>query len=42
MGQGCGNSVAAADLKSGDMILDIGCGAGMDLFLAGAKVAPEG
>ena len=42
LGQGCGNSVAAANLKSGEMLLDIGCGAGMDLFLAGVKVAPDG
>ena len=42
LGQGCGNSVFAAELKPGEMVLDIGCGAGMDLFLAGEKVGPTG
>jgi len=42
LGQGCGNSVAAAQPKLGDCVLDIGCGSGMDLFLSGTKVGPEG
>ncbi len=42
LGLGCGNSVRAADLKLGEKVLDLGCGAGMDLFLAGARVGPTG
>ena len=42
LGLGCGNSVSAADLKPGEYILDLGCGAGMDLFLAASKISPTG
>eukprot|EP00829_Urostomides_striatus_P001978 TRINITY_DN1213_c0_g1_i3.p1 TRINITY_DN1213_c0_g1~~TRINITY_DN1213_c0_g1_i3.p1 ORF type:complete len:338 (+),score=37.21 TRINITY_DN1213_c0_g1_i3:64-1077(+) len=42
LGLGCGNSVAEANLKQGDFVLDLGCGAGMDLFLSGTKVGPNG
>jgi len=42
LGLGCGNSVAAAELKEGEMLLDLGCGAGMDLFLAGFKLGENG
>jgi len=42
LGLGCGNSVAAAELKEGEMLLDLGCGAGMDLFLAGFKLGEKG
>ncbi len=39
---GCGNPVAVADLAAGQVVLDLGSGAGIDLFLAAAKVGPTG
>jgi len=39
---GCGNPVALAGLKAGDIVLDLGSGAGIDLFLASKKVGPAG
>lgn len=42
LGLGCGNPTAIASLKPGDVVLDLGSGAGMDCFLASAKVGPEG
>eukprot|EP01022_Parablepharisma_sp_SALTPOND_P027859 TRINITY_DN681_c0_g1_i1.p3 TRINITY_DN681_c0_g1~~TRINITY_DN681_c0_g1_i1.p3 ORF type:complete len:296 (+),score=29.58 TRINITY_DN681_c0_g1_i1:1281-2168(+) len=41
-GLGCGNAVSAADLKQGELVLSLGCGASMDLFLAAEKVQPGG
>jgi len=38
----CGNPVAIAGLKEGDVVLDLGSGAGMDVFLAARKVGPRG
>jgi arsenite methyltransferase len=38
----CGNPVALARLKSGQVVVDLGSGAGMDVFLASKKVGPEG
>eukprot|EP00486_Rosalina_sp_Unknown_P007209 CAMPEP_0201574152 /NCGR_PEP_ID=MMETSP0190_2-20130828/18438_1 /ASSEMBLY_ACC=CAM_ASM_000263 /TAXON_ID=37353 /ORGANISM="Rosalina sp." /LENGTH=407 /DNA_ID=CAMNT_0048001989 /DNA_START=15 /DNA_END=1238 /DNA_ORIENTATION=- len=34
LGLGCGNPVKQANLKKGETVLDLGAGAGMDLFLA--------
>ena len=42
MGLGCGNPVAIAELKPGEIVLDLGSGAGVDVFLASNKVGPEG
>lgn len=42
LGLGCGNPVALASLKSGDTVLDLGSGAGVDCFLAANKVGPSG
>ncbi len=42
LGLGCGNPVALASLKPGEVVLDLGSGAGFDCFLASAKVGPEG
>jgi arsenite methyltransferase len=42
MGLGCGNPTAIADLKAGEVILDLGSGAGVDVFLAANKVGPTG
>lgn len=38
LGLGCGNPTVFAELKSGDIILDLGSGAGLDSFLAAQKV----
>ncbi len=42
MGLGCGNPVAWAEIKTGDLVIDLGSGGGMDVFLASQKVGPNG
>jgi SAM-dependent methyltransferase len=42
LGLGCGNPVALALLKTGDVVVDLGSGAGFDAFLASAKVGKTG
>jgi len=42
LGLGCGNPVAIASLKEGEVILDLGSGAGFDAFLAAKKVGKKG
>ena len=42
MGLGCGNPVALASLKEGEVVLDLGSGGGFDCFLAAARVGPKG
>lgn len=42
MGLGCGNPTALADLKEGEIVLDLGSGAGVDVFLAANKVGSKG
>jgi len=42
LGLGCGNPVALASLKEGDIVLDLGSGAGFDCFLAAARVGSSG
>lgn len=39
---GCGNPVSFAGLQAGDVVLDLGSGAGADLLLAAGKVGPAG
>jgi SAM-dependent methyltransferase len=42
LGLGCGNPVALASLKEGDVVLDLGSGAGFDAFLAAPIVGSSG
>lgn len=39
---GCGNPTALASLKKGEIVLDLGSGAGFDCFLAASKVGANG
>ena len=39
---GCGNPVAMASLQSGQVVLDIGSGGGIDAFYAARRVGPTG
>lgn len=42
MGLGCGNPTAVAGLQPGQTVLDIGCGGGLDAFLAARAVGKTG
>ncbi len=42
MGVSCGNPTAFAGLKPGEVIADLGCGGGLDVFLAAQQVGPTG
>lgn len=42
LGLGCGNPVALVSLKEGDVVLDLGSGAGFDAFLAARRVGEAG
>jgi arsenite methyltransferase len=42
MGLSCGNPVALASLRPGEVVVDLGCGGGLDVFLAAHKVGPSG
>ena len=42
MGLSCGNPTAIANLKPGQVVLDLGSGGGFDVFLAGPKVGASG
>ena len=39
---GCGNPTLLADLASGETVLDLGAGGGIDVLLAARRVGPEG
>ena len=39
---GCGNPTALAGLNEGEVVLDLGSGGGIDVFIAAKKVGPEG
>lgn len=39
---GCGNPTALASLKEGEVVVDLGSGAGFDCFLAANRVGPKG
>ncbi len=42
LGLGCGNPTAIGEIKEGDVVLDLGSGAGFDCFLAAKKVGSSG
>ena len=42
MGLSCGNPTAFASLREGEVVVDLGCGGGLDVFLAAQKVGPNG
>jgi SAM-dependent methyltransferase len=42
LGLGCGNPQAIAALRPGEVVVDLGSGAGFDCFLAAQQVGPEG
>lgn len=42
MGLSCGNPTAFASLRPGEVVVDLGCGGGLDVFLAAKKVGPAG
>src|ERR1700760_4896262 len=42
MGLSCGNPTATAHLRPGEVVVDLGSGGGLDVFLAAAKVGPTG
>jgi arsenite methyltransferase len=39
---GCGNPTALIELKSGETVLDLGSGGGIDVLLSARRVGPEG
>ncbi len=42
MGLGCGNPMAIASLRDGEVVLDLGSGGGFDCFLAAKRVGDDG
>jgi arsenite methyltransferase len=42
LSRGCGNPVSFADLRPGEVVVDLGCGAGIDVILAAGRIAPGG
>jgi SAM-dependent methyltransferase len=42
LGLSCGNPTAFAGLKAGEVVVDLGCGGGLDVLLAASKVGPTG
>lgn len=42
MGLGCGNPIALASLKEGEIVVDLGSGGGIDVFIAARKVGDKG
>ena len=39
---GCGNPTALADLRAGEVVLDLGSGGGIDVLLSARRVGPTG
>src|ERR1700751_2363385 len=42
MGLSCGNPTATASLRPGEIVVDLGCGGGLDVFLSAQKGGPAG
>jgi SAM-dependent methyltransferase len=42
LGLSCGNPTALASIKKGEVVLDLGSGAGFDCFIAASKAGPKG
>src|SRR6266568_7431999 len=42
MGLSCGNPTATAHIRPGEVVVDLGSGGGLDVFLAAKMVGPEG
>jgi arsenite methyltransferase len=42
LGLSCGNPTASASLRPGETVVDLGCGGGLDVFLAAKRVGPTG
>jgi SAM-dependent methyltransferase len=42
MGLSCGNPTATAHLRAGEVVVDLGSGGGLDVFLASKMVGPSG
>ena len=42
LGLGCGNPISKAELRAGEIVLDLGSGAGFDAFLAAQRVGESG
>src|SRR5262249_11691984 len=42
VGVSCGNPTAFASLRPGETVVDLGCGGGLDVLLAAARVGPAG
>ena len=42
LGLSCGNPTALAGLRQGEVVVDLGCGGGLDVFLAARRVGPTG
>lgn len=42
MGLSCGNPTATANLRPGEVVVDLGCGGGLDVLLSAAKVGTTG
>jgi len=42
LGLGCGNPISLASLQEGEVVLDLGSGAGLDCFLASRRVGKSG
>ena len=42
LSRGCGNPTGFARLQPGEVVVDFGCGGGLDVILAAHKVGPHG